>query len=257
MKKQEFIEKFYKSLKEGDISSFQKTLHSKLQEYYDKKLKELEEQLSDIETEAVTKIQIAAKEHGARDNFLYEQGVAIVTIPNKQAAIDFSDWLEEYEYVDSYDIEAVYKNPVTGYDEKGEYNIDQISDDTNFEFEFTIFLDPSIVQFDQYVYDDEEEQDEDDDEIIESVEQLDEVTRKIKVNFRGQKKIKMKCARGFKWNPNTGACEKISGEELAKMRKSIRKALITKKAKGSAFRLRVVRKMRKALRYRKQMGLKV
>ena len=273
MEKQEFIEKFYKSLKEGDISSFQKTLYSKMKEYYGKKLKELEEQMSDIETEAVTKIQIAAKEHGAADNFLYEQGVAIVTIPNKQAAIDFSDWLEECEYVDSYDIEAVYKNPVTGYDEKGEYDIDQISDDTHFEFEFTIFLDPSIVQFDPYVYDDEEEQDEEEydeeeqdeksvevnesEEIIESVEQLDEVTRKIKVDFRGQKRIKMKCARGFKWNPNTGACEKISGEELAKMRKSIRKALITKKAEGSAFRLRVVRKMRKAFRYRKQMGLKV
>ena len=64
MEKQEFIEKFYKSLKEGDISSFQKTLYSKMKEYYGKKLKELEEQMSDIETEAVTKFRLRRKSMG-------------------------------------------------------------------------------------------------------------------------------------------------------------------------------------------------
>jgi hypothetical protein len=91
----------------------------------------------------------------------------------------------------------------------------------------------------------------------ESAERIDEVERKIKVTFRGKKWIKMQCPRGFRWNPDTKSCEKISGTELAKMRKSIRKALITKRSLGIAYRKRIIRKMRKALRYRKQMGLPV
>lgn len=119
--------------------------------------------------------------------------------------------------------------------------------------------------------DDEEDEDEDseDDDIdyetYESVKEskgnkkskksLNEVTRKIRVDARGTKTIKMKCQPGFKYNPATKTCEKITGAELAMHRKATRKALITKKNEGKALKVRVAKKIRKAKRFRKMLGL--
>jgi hypothetical protein len=89
----------------------------------------------------------------------------------------------------------------------------------------------------------------------EGFEPLQEVKRKIRVNFRGKKTIKYKCARGFRWNENTKTCVKITGDELVTMRRAVRKALITKKNEGNAFKKRVIRKRNKALKYRKNYGL--
>jgi len=84
---------------------------------------------------------------------------------------------------------------------------------------------------------------------------LDEVVRKIKINFKGKKRIKMKCQRGFKWDSNKRACIKIGGAEIAKMRKRLRRAVLTKRAAGNAYKVRVLRKTRKAKRFRKMLGL--
>jgi len=92
--------------------------------------------------------------------------------------------------------------------------------------------------------------------LYEEDETLMEVVRKIKVNARGTRRIKMQCNKGFKWNSTSRSCEKITGAELMTMRKSIRKALITKRSMGSSYKVRVVRKAAKADRYRKSMGLK-
>lgn len=258
MEKQEFIDKIAESLQQNNPLEFNKILTTRLQELLDNKLAQLKEGLTDPEIEAVTKIQVAAKGFGGGD-VLYDDGVLIVTLRSKQAALEFSDWLEDSEYVESYGMEVIHNEPLEGFSERGEIDIDAITDDRNFEFEFTIFLDPEIVQYDPYEYDEEESEEPDTEEqdLGESVEQINEVTRKIRVNAMGKKRIKMQCQRGFKWNPSTHSCEKISGTELAVMRKAIRKALITKKSEGNTFRLRVARKVRKALRFRKSLGLKV
>lgn len=266
MDKRKFVNQVADSLKKNNPLGFNKAMSLRLKDLLSIKLKQLKESMADPEMEAVTKIQVAAKGYGGGD-IMYEGGVLLVTLRSKQAALEFSDWLEDCEYVESYGMEVVYNKPLEGYSEKDEYDIESITDDINFNFEFTIHLDPELVNYDSYGYDGEDfdedsEEDFDENEIGEqdlgeSTEQINEVIRKIKVDATGKKRIKMQCQRGFKWNPSTNSCEKISGAELATMRKAIRKALITKKSGGSAFRLRVVRRMRKALRFRKSMGLKV
>jgi len=85
---------------------------------------------------------------------------------------------------------------------------------------------------------------------------LHEIRRKVKINFKGKKRIKMQCAKGFKYDPARRVCVKISGSEIMTMKRSHVKASRTKKAAGSGFKLRTVRKMKKANRFRKMMGIK-
>lgn len=87
--------------------------------------------------------------------------------------------------------------------------------------------------------------------------QIDEVMRKIRINARGTRSIKMKCMPGFKWDRTISACVKISGSQLAVMRKATRHAIITKKSMGGAFKIRVKRRILKAFKFRKMAGLKV
>ena len=84
---------------------------------------------------------------------------------------------------------------------------------------------------------------------------LCELKRVYKVNYRGKKRIKMVCAPGFKYDAERMACIKISGAELANSRIAHRQMARTKKALGGSFRTRVLRKVRRAKRFRKMMGL--
>lgn len=84
---------------------------------------------------------------------------------------------------------------------------------------------------------------------------ISELTRKIKVNFRGVKRIKMQCARGYKYDTERKTCTKISGADLANMRKSHLQMARTKKSMGSSYKIKITRKTKKAERYRKLMGL--
>lgn len=84
---------------------------------------------------------------------------------------------------------------------------------------------------------------------------LCELKRVYKVNYRGKKRIKMVCAPGFKYDADRMACIKISGAELAHSRIAHRQMARTKKALGGSFRTRVLRKVRRAKRFRKMMGL--
>lgn len=107
-----------------------------------------------------------------------------------------------------------------------------------------VYLSSDYVLWDPYEYD------EDDDGGS-----LTEVKRKIKVNSRGKRRIKMQCKPGFRWDPGAKACVKIGGAELATKRRSIRRSLITKRSMGSTFKRRVVRKTKKAMRFRAALGL--
>ena len=86
-------------------------------------------------------------------------------------------------------------------------------------------------------------------------ESMDEMKkRKIKINSKGQKRVKIKCQPGFKFNGKT--CVKITGRELATKRKSVRKSILTKKSKGKGALNRQLRLTKKAKRFRKSFGLK-
>ncbi len=93
-------------------------------------------------------------------------------------------------------------------------------------------------------------------EVFAEAQILQEVKRKAKVNFKGKKRLKMQCAKGFKYDQNRRVCVKISGHDMMQMKRSHIKASRTKKASGTGFKLRTVRKMKKANRFRKLMGIK-
>ncbi len=85
-------------------------------------------------------------------------------------------------------------------------------------------------------------------------ETLDEIKRRIKVNSKGKRRIKMQCKKGFKFDGTK--CVKISGSELVNKRRAIRKAVRTKRSKGSGFQKRVARLRNRAIRKRRGMGVK-
>lgn len=85
---------------------------------------------------------------------------------------------------------------------------------------------------------------------------LYEIERKVKVNFRGVKRIKMQCQHGFKYDPERRVCVKIGGSELATMRRAKIKTVRTKRALGTGYKLRTVRKTKRAVRFRKLLGVR-
>ena len=93
------------------------------------------------------------------------------------------------------------------------------------------------------------------DEVICDTNLLNELHREIKVNFRGKKRIKMKCQPGFKYDTESMACVKISGAELAVSRIAHRQMARTKRALGGSYRTRILKKVRRAKHFRKIMGI--
>ena len=85
-------------------------------------------------------------------------------------------------------------------------------------------------------------------------ESLDEIKRRIKINSKGKRRIKMQCKKGFKFDGKK--CVKISGSELVTKRRAIRKSVRTKRAKGSGFQKRVARLRNRAIKKRKGMGVR-
>lgn len=85
-------------------------------------------------------------------------------------------------------------------------------------------------------------------------ETIEEVKRRIKVNAKGKRRIKMQCKKGFKFDGKK--CVKIAGSDLVTKRKAIRKAVRTKRAKGSGFQKRIARLRNRAIKKRNSMGIR-
>lgn len=94
-----------------------------------------------------------------------------------------------------------------------------------------------------------------DNSIIYYSEELNEIQRVIKVNFRGKRRIKMQCRKGFKYDDTRKVCVKIAGSELSVSRIAHRQMARTKKASGTGYNRRIVRKANRAKRFRKLIGL--
>lgn len=76
-----------------------------------------------------------------------------------------------------------------------------------------------------------------------------------KVNARGEKRRRVKCRPGYKLNDQKTSCVPITGGEKATKRRSIRKAIRTKKAMGKGAVIRSKRKRIRAMKKRKAYGL--
>lgn len=208
--------------------------------------------MGDVEKDVVLKLRENGRQLGS-DEGAYASGVLLLTFKNKQACEDYCTFLEDEDYVDTYEIEAVREDIVHGFVEDQEYDFGDIMFDKDFEFNVYVYVLPEIVLMpaEELEVGDEFEWDDEADNGF-----LSEVRRKIKVNFRGKKRIKMQCSPGFKWVPAMKTCKKISGSQVAVMRKAMRRAVLTKKSMGQSFKARVVRKARKANRFRKSFGLR-
>lgn len=187
-----------------------------------------------------------AKSFGAKDVEL-ESGVLVADFEHRDALNDFTNALEDLEYVDSYEIR------VEGESDEEADAVDFDSLPSEVKAVVIVYVAEDYIDYGEYEIevDDEEAPDVDD-----SAGELTEVKRRIKVNFRGKKRIKMQCKPGFKWEAANRTCVKIGGAELAKNRKSHRRAILTKRSMGTAFKKRVLKKTKKARRYRSALGLK-
>ena len=241
---EEYTENLSKAIENDDAHEIHRSLSQYMNSYLELKIEELDEDITftvpdnedtDIEAQVSGTIEKAAVSFGADPDISYEQGTMVIGFSRKQALSHFLDWVDsECEYVDDYEVEAFHTDSAGQVEE---LDFDSLSDDDPWTFEVSLYLSPEIVSF----YPDE----------------LDEALKRVfKVNARGMKRVKMQCGKGFKWNSERHACEKITGAELAIKRKAIKKAVRTKKAMGQAFKVRVARKMKKAKKFRKGYGLK-
>lgn len=82
--------------------------------------------------------------------------------------------------------------------------------------------------------------------------QLEEARRVVRVDSKGRKTRKIKCRSGYKREGNR--CVRISGSERAKKRRSIKKAVRTRRSSPGSQK-RASRKRLKAMRKRKSYGL--
>lgn len=85
---------------------------------------------------------------------------------------------------------------------------------------------------------------------------LTELQRRYKVDSTAKKRIKYLCQRGFKYDPERRVCVKITGSAMMDMKRAHIRANRTKKAKGRGFEVKRLRKMRKANRFRKLLGVR-
>lgn len=77
----------------------------------------------------------------------------------------------------------------------------------------------------------------------------------FRVHSNAQKQKKLVCPAGMKPNPGGTTCVPMQAGEKRNRKVGLRKAKITKKAAGPALQKRALVKRRKAMRYRKMMGL--
>ena len=85
--------------------------------------------------------------------------------------------------------------------------------------------------------------------------QIEEARRITKVNSKGEKTKRLKCRKGFKLSSDGTSCVPVTGSEKQAKRKSIRKAVRTKKMQGAGAKRRATKKRLKAMKKRKSYGL--
>ena len=195
---------------------------------------------SEPDTNTIIKAQNAVLSFGG--DFDYEDGVMTAQFEHWDSVEQCCALLDDIPGVESYELMAFHRD--VDKTERVEIDIDDIVDEGRYYFIVIIYFAIDTVI---WANNDEYEEIEDDED------ELNEVRRRIKVDSKGKRRIKMQCRPGFKWNGS--ACVKITGAELATSRKAKRRAVLTKKSQGSALKIRVARKSRKARRFRKAMGL--
>lgn len=232
------------SLEAGDAMKFKDVIREKLYKTYlnhQKSIVTSIQEQGDPETSMVIQVESASKSYGGKD-FMYDQGVLSVTVPTGQAALNFANYLDENENVDSYEVWRIDET-----DQGGPTDLEKLVEGDDSDYEFTVYFVTDNVRFESFELseqmDDEEEDEEDGEgesdsecedegemeegkckkkapmqesfEPIDYRDWLDEVTKVVTFQA-GLKKIKLQCPPGQKWNPTLKKCEKMSAAENRK-----------------------------------------
>src|SRR5690606_12236890 len=112
--------------------------------------------LDDEERDAVMHIKELGRQLGS-DPGSYASGVLRLTFKNKKAASDYTDALEEIDFVDGYEIEVYRENLPDGFVEAEEYDFDNVMFDNGFEFNVFVYLIPEIVSEEPFEIDVEDD----------------------------------------------------------------------------------------------------
>lgn len=214
----------------------------------------LTEGMVDTNCTKLNKLQAFALDLGGT-NFQSAEGACYVELNSPEAAQEFMIALDVDDAVEGYDVttdgEVVEAESLLGYPAET-------------VFGFDIYLAADAITYEAEEFDEVAESIESTDEKVlaegtmvdELGVPLDEVAKKIAVNSHGTKRIKMQCAKGFKWSAADKACIKIAGAELATRRKASIHAVASRKAGGQSLKNRVAVKTKKAMHFRKSMGIK-
>lgn len=76
-----------------------------------------------------------------------------------------------------------------------------------------------------------------------------------KVNAKGKRRRRLKCAPGFKLSADGSRCEVMNASERRTRKLGNRKAVRAKKRMGLGYNRKVERRKKKAMKFRKMMGL--
>lgn len=156
------------SLEAGDAMKFKEIFKEKLEDSYIRQQKTIVEGIheqTDPEASMVTAIQSAGKSYGAKQ-FVYDQGVLSVTVPTGQSALDFANFLDENENVDSYE---VYKVVEDG--DEGATDLEKMVEGDESDYEFTVYLVTDNVRFEAYEIEEQMKSDEEESSEDESAEE--------------------------------------------------------------------------------------
>ncbi|MEG1299242.1 MAG: hypothetical protein RSC93_00865 [Erysipelotrichaceae bacterium] len=178
---------------------------------------------------------------------------AIEVILNPEIVLFAPTYIDVEDFYDEDDVYSISESKNTDIFIKTKYNkelleLHNVTLDCNMNEDVYLAFDVNDSQIYELIREN--------DTVIAESHVLNEIKRKIKVNFRGIKRIKMQCSKGFKYDSERKTCVKITGGDMATMRKAHIKMARTKKSLGTSYKIRVLKKTRKAERFRKVMGLK-
>ena len=231
--------KYTDLLKDNDTTEFQKLVEQKINTIFHKLMESIEiESETTEEINTINDININAEGLGATE-ITYKEGIMGVYLTNKEGAIAFATYLDDNENVESYEFNILHDEEESV--KVDEIDIEDITEDLGYEFEFIIELDPEIVN-----YSEDFTSDADYDELTESkkIVKLNELTFRKAVNNLGRITKKAVCGPGQKFK--NGHCvamksaekqaRKKAGIHAAKQRRGMMAKIAKKVARASMFR---------------------
>jgi hypothetical protein len=187
----------------------------------------------------------------------YEEGVLDICVHSGIQAKQFASFLDNYLPVDDYDCYEV-----TNFDDGPDDHIpveidhdsyddwDKIKIDSPLEFQFIVYLDDDLVDGDDVLIDvDDFTPDE------ETVGEVFEVMKVVKINFKGKKVIRMKCQKGYKYDTHQHTCVKRGEHDIFMKRRKLQLNMLRRVASKAAIKKKINHKSLRFLLNRKRLGI--